>query len=361
MRRERSAPFERVRCRPGRADPGKPGRGQIPASADLAAEPVTGRSRAAGTGIRHERHRRPIEDAERRRIAAGIVYPHGLEPAPEHALDRVRPFGGDLEDLGEARLRRKAVRFEPLRGFTRLPGKGGLLECVERGETSRHRFEPLAPLVQDAGFGRFGPPELRNLPLSLQEPLAGFLKPALQLFNHLLERSVLAGRGESFALRPQPGLPRRGLVEPDALVGERGLRRVRLPPMRLPTLPKPFVFRPESGQRPLRGVEPSLRIARLLAGSFQPGPLPAEPGPEILQPGSVGPCLLVRPRQHLLVAIEGLPQLCALAPELGHRFLGPSHLGPHLQGGPVPLVVPVRGLAVPGPGPLELRLDRPLP
>ena len=118
---------------------------------------------------------------------------------------------------------------------------------------------------------------------------------------------------------------------------------------------------PERGERPLRRVEPALGAGRFLPGPLDPGPLAGEARVQLVEPDPIRFGLALGPGQHLLAPREGLAQVPPLAPELGDRFLRPPHLGPHLQGRPVPLVVSVRGLPVRRPRPLEPRLDRPLP
>ena len=144
-------------------------------------------------------------------------------------------------------------------------------------------------------------------------------------------------------------------------MGEGCFGRVGLAALRRALRPERLVLRPKRGERLLRGEESPSGLGGVLTGALQPTSLAAETPFQLLQSGPVGLRLPLGLGQRLLTAGEGRTQISALAPELGHRFLGPPHLGAHFEGRPVPLVVLAGGVPVRGPRPLEIRLDRPLP
>ena len=255
----------------------------------------------------------------------------------------------------------KAVRFEPASGLAGLPGEGRLLEGVEGGETAGHRFEPLAPLVQEVRGGRLRSSELRDRPLALLEPPARVLASAFELLDPVVEGPVVVRRGDGLALRGEPRPPRGGFAQPGPLVDERRFGRVGLAAVRLPPRPKRVVLHPRRGERPLRGEERPFGLGGVLASALQPLPLAAETPFQLPEPDPVGLRLALGLGQRLPAPDETRAELSAPAPELGDRFLGPTHLRPHLEGRPVALVVFVGGAPVRGPHPFEVRLDRPLP
>ena len=190
--------------------------------------------------------------------------------------------------------------------------------------------------------------------------MPGVLPATLERLDLPRERLHVGHLAERCALRLEPRLPRSRLVASDALVGKRRFDGVRLAPVNLPPLPESIVFRPKRGERAFRTLERSFRFGRARARALQAGPLTAEPCLQLLQPGRVGGGLAARSGQRLLRAGERLAQISALAPELGDGLLRPTHLGPHLQGGPISHVVLVRGPSVRGARSFQLRLRRAL-